>query len=247
MIILGLDFETTGLDTANDRIIEVGWALWDSATNRFYGTGSQYVRQTTNSEVEKANGISQLTLDTYGVPINEAFASLKKVWDLADAICAYNGLHFDKLIFEAECARHSISLPPRLWIDPLHHIDFPDSIRTRNLTYLCAEHGFLNPFPHVAIFDVVSMLRVLSNYPVEKVLANATSLIILAEATTSYDQRQLAKDAGFYWDGDAKVWLRRIRENQLDELQRRCPCRIRSSPPAKVTTNLPKRSPLAQI
>ena len=32
--LLGLDVETTGFDTANDRIVEMGFALWDVETKR---------------------------------------------------------------------------------------------------------------------------------------------------------------------------------------------------------------------
>ena len=34
MILLSLDFETTGLDPANDRVIEVGAVLWSTAQHR---------------------------------------------------------------------------------------------------------------------------------------------------------------------------------------------------------------------
>src|SRR3954470_23975011 len=43
MRLLGLDFETTGLDTANDRVTEIGLCLWDSDTKRPITTYSVFL------------------------------------------------------------------------------------------------------------------------------------------------------------------------------------------------------------
>lgn len=65
--------------------------------------------------------------------------------------------------------------------------------------------------------DVLTMLQVLSGYDIKTIIENADSPRAKVLARVSYDGRQKAKDAGFYWNGDEKVWFREMRKNQLQE------------------------------
>ncbi|NJM57338.1 MAG: hypothetical protein HC857_07775 [Synechococcales cyanobacterium RU_4_20] len=49
-------------------------------------------------------------------------------------------------------------------------------------------------------------------------IAAAASPKRLVRGDVSYGDRQLAKDAGFRWDGDSKQWLCKLSENELAKL-----------------------------
>lgn len=55
----------------------------------------------------------------------------------------------------------------------------------------------------------------------EKAITRSQSPQIELKAIVSYDNRQLAKDAGFQWDCDRKIWVKKVREcdrlNFLDQ------------------------------
>jgi hypothetical protein len=92
-----------------------------------------------------------------------------------------------------------------------------DSMR---LMHLAASHGFLNPFSHRALFDVMTMLKIMSEYSFEEVLLQSKVPFVIARALVDYDNRQLAKDARFNWEkiGEEtfpKQWVKQVRENKL--------------------------------
>jgi DNA polymerase-3 subunit epsilon len=45
----------------------------------------------------------------------------------------------------------------------------------------------------------------------------SNSPIIEFKAMVGYDNRELAKTAGFYWDGDRKLWTKKLRECRFNE------------------------------
>ena len=101
-------------------------------------------------------------------------------------------------------------------------IPYPSVIRTRSLTALCAEHGFLNPFPHRALFDVAAMFKLLSNYDINRIVEIAKTPIIWIRARVSYDARQKAKDEKFMWDPNNKFWVRQVRGFNLKDIKAKC-------------------------
>ena len=52
-----------------------------------------------------------------------------------------------------------------------------EKIKTRSLPYLAADHGFLNPFPHRALFDVMTMIQIAGMYDINEILKYADSPI----------------------------------------------------------------------
>jgi DNA polymerase-3 subunit epsilon len=49
-------------------------------------------------------------------------------------------------------------------------------------------------------------------------------------ACVSYNDRQLAKDAGFRWDGDRKVWWKQVRQSVLVDFAGELPFDVRDGP-----------------
>jgi hypothetical protein len=125
----------------------------------------------------------------------------------------------------SEISRYRLECPhlQRLpWIDTLTDIPYPAEISTRKLSYLAADHGFINPFQHRALFDVLTMLNVLSRYELGAILEFQQIPWVTIQANVSYDDRMLAKEARFFWQaiGDKKYpnkWVKRIKKNVFEE------------------------------
>jgi DNA polymerase-3 subunit epsilon len=217
--ILGLDFECSGMDPENCAVTEVGAVLWDTtlhAPTRAIGYLVNPGTTVWDSVCEQITGITPQLCEEEGYSSENGLKQLLRWYNLAEAICAHNGNRFDKFFFKKWCQRHDLEVEDKLWIDTMTDLPLPPK-NSRKLTYMAAEHGFLNPFPHRAMFDVMTMLKIMDCYPLEEVLKLANSPMILLEALVSYENRGLAKTGGYYWKGERKQWLKDIKECALDE------------------------------
>lgn len=210
MLLLGLDFETTGLDTKTCDVIEVGAVLWESTRKQPLAMMSQLVSgPVVPREITEITGIQQGDL-LLGYPIATVRAELLGMVDQAEVIVAHNGTNFDKPIFER------LINTQRLWVDTSVDVPYPKHITTRKLSHLAAEHGFANPFQHRAVFDVMTMLRVLSLYDLGPIVESAALLPLTVMADVSYDDREKAKARGYRWDGSRRIWTKTMKQPQLD-------------------------------
>lgn len=226
MLLLGLDLETTGLNPTEDRIIEVGAVLWETDTQTPILVDSFYVDHeldTWNKEAEAINGISEATVKAHGMIAIEATRRLDHPLSACEYIVAHNGAAFDRPFLEAEYSRQEWPAPLKPWIDTQNDIEYPEAITTRKLVHLAAEHGFLNPFPHRAVFDVLTMLKVLSCYDIQQVIAYSLIPTIKVRSLQKFDENELAKARGFRWDGEKRIWWRTMKQSKLEALQAEAP------------------------
>lgn len=228
MLVLGLDFETTGLNPELDRVTEIGAVLWCTERRCPVEMYSQLIFEDNYPEITKEiteiTGIDKKMLDMHAVGINEGLAKLVGLMSKADAYMAHNA-EFDKNFFIAEMQRNTelkVIDFEKPWIDSQCDLPYPNKIKTRKLEHLAAEHKFLNPFSHRALFDVLTMFQVFNQYSLEEVLRYATTPNITVKANVKYDTRHLAKEQGFRWNGEDKQWEKVIKEFQLDELIHKC-------------------------
>lgn len=221
MRILGLDFETTGLDPNADVITEVGAVIWDTERrcpilidNYFVWDG-----QTILSDlIIRITGIQQRDLEEFGLPEREGFARLFELMDKVEVVVAHNGNIFDKRFYKSWCDKwlsDAVELKELPWIDTLHDIDYPEHCASRKLGYLGADHGFLNPFSHRAVFDVLTMMKVLDNYNIEEVVASSKEPKVLVEAIVSFQDKDLAKAKGFKWE--KQRWVKTMKVSQTEQ------------------------------
>jgi DNA polymerase III subunit epsilon len=168
----------------------------------------------TNDLCDKHGWAPKLVKEELGAMANEA-----------DFIVAHNGNQFDRPIVEFWMKDQ---LPFRPWIDTYEDVPYPSSCKSVNLIYLNGFHGFCNPYSHRAVFDVCAMLKVLSHYDINVVTANALCDKIVICAEVSFNDKQLAKDKAFLWEGANgktyhKRWVKKIRLDQLEKYRKECP------------------------
>lgn len=215
MLVLGLDLETSGLDKHECDILEFGAALWNVEEKRPVYLFSQFNKDFQSEvppEIEKLIGLRAAEVKTYGKPVRECLKELSTLMEKADYIVAHNGTGFDKPFLEHTYKSLGLQMPEKIWIDTQIDLPFPDGMGTRKLSYLAAEHGFINPFPHRAITDVLTTLKLFSMYDFNTVIEVASSPLVQVIAQVTYDERHKPRQAGFRWDSQRKFWYLDIRK-----------------------------------
>ena len=144
-------------------------------------------------EIIRITGIDDQMLTDYGVNGETAFAKLVELMKGCDYIVAHNA-KFDKGFFEKEVKNYGIdcNVSELKWIDTYLDVPYPESIQTRKLTYLAAEHGILNTNAHRALFDVVVMLNILKKYSMQEVIQRSESPSVQVVAKVSFDEKDLS-------------------------------------------------------
>lgn len=78
--------------------------------------------------------------------------------------------------------------------------------------------GFLNPFPHRAVTDVLSMFKLLDGDG-EDMYAMIESAkipnVVVAAKGLPFDRKDEAKNRGYWWDGDVKLWKKKIKASKV--------------------------------
>lgn len=234
MLLLGFDLETTWLDPIDPsemRIIEIGAVLYDTARSMPVDMMNVLVKvdeELFTPDIEKLTGISKLDLIKHGILCDSALSQLNYMMDHCDYVVAHNGNKFDKIVYEAECERNGIDIIPRPWIDTRIDVVYPDHVKSRKLSYLAADHGFANPYSHRALFDVLTMMKVLENYDIDEVIARSKEKTFLVTANVSFQDKQQAKDRGYFWNGEDKKWQKEMKESELKTEETEAPFYIAS-------------------
>jgi len=207
-LVLGLDFETSGLDPVNDRITEVGAVLfdWNTALPLVLQSDLVMCGASLSQEIVGLTGITEEMLEDYGKGEHLVFVQLYDLIKRADYVLAHFGNDFDKKFCRETFSRLGLDWIEKPWLDSSCDIVYPKEVTTRNLQYLAAEIGFLNPFRHRAVFDVLTMLRVASEHPLEKIVARSHEPMIYVQALVDFKENQKAKDFSFRWNPDKKIW-----------------------------------------
>lgn len=229
MLVLGVDFETSGLLVDTDRIIEVGAVLWSTNRNAPLQIMNEFVNPgiEVSEEITRITGITNEDIAWYGDTPYGALVRLSWLMDKAEVVVAHNGNQFDRPLFEAECRRNGLEVPNKHWLDTSIDLPYPPHIQTRKLTHLAAEHSFVNPFPHRAFSDVLTMLKILSFYDINETVrvSKLPSVKVAAITKKPWEdpapegkkETDLAKARGYRWDGGRKLWLKTIKEHQLQQ------------------------------
>jgi DNA polymerase III alpha subunit (gram-positive type) len=226
MHLLGIDIETTGLEPGCNFIIEIGAAIWDTETKKPVRMVSEFVTLPPGVEVPKEitelTGITTNDCNVHGLSLGGVINKIEELTLFVtqeEYKVAYNAEFEEKFLHDLNIRDFNI-LP---WIDPQYDIPFPSNIKTRKLDYLCYEHGFRNQFKHRALFDVLAMFEIMSQYDLATIIKRSKSPKTRIGALVSYEDRLLAKKEGFWWDGDIRYWIKDVKEMDIDYLSKNLP------------------------
>jgi DNA polymerase III subunit epsilon len=213
MIWLGYDIETTGLNVETDRVTEVGFVLWDAYKKKTIYAGSKLVsNRIISKEIEQLTGIDQHMIDKFGENEVSVFNLVQDYMNQADYIISHNGNLYDKPLTFNEFKRNSIEPPNKPWIDTTTDVPFDPKITTRSLKYLASEKEFVNPFPHRALFDVLTMLKIVSYFDPDVIRDHSLAKTFLIKALVTRDNKELAKSRGYRWNPEKVSWYKTIKE-----------------------------------
>lgn len=236
MIVLGLDLESTGRDVEKDRITEIAYVLWETDNNYPLLTSCSYLHDTTypklSAEVSLLNGITQDNLVWYGSSPGSTLISLNEFLTQHQPhyIVAHNSENFDKPLLLNEFKRNEVDsfyLNDIPWIDTCWDIPYKYEPDSRKLKYVACDHGVVNPFSHRALFDVMTMLSVMSKYSFNEILEYKKTPWVIVQAVVDYDNREKAKDKKYLWQqiGNKtfdKKWVKKIKLDKLEFEKSKC-------------------------
>lgn len=217
MILLGLDFETTGLDFDKDRVIEVGAVLYSTGQKKCLESQGYLVKSDVpvSAEIAKLTGITQAAVNKFGYDPKDALETVIDMMSQADAILGQNIIRFDQRMLNAWAGRHGLKVPEKLYIDTRTDLPGCDS---KSLTYMAADHGFLNLFPHSALTDVLTCIKIVSMYDIDAVVRRAKEPVVILKAHVSYETNKLAKARKYGWYDDkqgTKFWYKVVKQGDV--------------------------------
>jgi DNA polymerase III subunit epsilon len=221
MLVLGVDLETSGLSSEKDQIIEIGAVLWDTdshAPKKIFNELIYYDNLDLPKEVQSITGITPQDLKKYGLLLNDCLKKLNELVQEAEYLVGHNAVSFDAEFLNQAYMMYQMPKIKKPWIDTLTDIPYPQEIKTRKLSYLAAEHGFINPFSHRALFDVLTTLKLLAKYDIQEVISIQQSPLVKVLAHVSFDERDKARRIGFRWDPQQRHWFSEVKQAMIPRM-----------------------------
>jgi DNA polymerase-3 subunit epsilon len=212
---LVLDVETTGINAQNDRIIEIGILEFSvkqgelPQITRTYGA-LQDPGMPLPKEIEQLTGLTDGMLK--GQMID--WDMVRSMVESASVIVAHNA-DFDRQFMEASGQLLGLSCH---WACSLRHIDWRGhGYRQLGLTYLAADHGFLNPFAHRAIFDCATTFRLIAPHLPELISRSYEKEFTVHALSSPFESKDTLKKRGYIWDPSLRCWVTIVPESKLEE------------------------------
>jgi len=208
--LLIVDTETTGLTPAKGRCIEVGAVLFH-VPSRAVLSQLSFLLPCSSNPAERVNGIAA-AVTRLEQPRDQFLACLAAMAAAADVLVAHNAA-FDRQWFGRE------ELPPlqRPWLCSMEDIRWPAERHLRatpSVRDLALAYGVPVWAAHRALTDCIYIAQVFEREAqLEALLQQALLPRKLYRARLAYDQRHLAKEAGFRWnEGVQGAWSKRLTE-----------------------------------
>ena len=220
-----LDLETTGLDKANDKIIELAVKLMsvDNKTGDLNAILNQYEsfqdpEEHIDEKVSMVNGITNDMVD--GHAIN--WDSVEEIMESADLIIAHNA-GFDRAFMD----RYLPISKEKIWICSVNDVDWLSrGFTSSKQELLCIWHGFYYD-SHRAMSDVDALINLLAHpsnetkKPVLDLIENASIPTYKVSAINSpYETKDILKSNSYFWNGDQKYWWKNLLIGEIESEKR---------------------------
>jgi len=198
-----VDTETTALDPAAGRVIEIGAILYSVSCRTPLASFSALLPGETN-EAEKINRIPDAALREMTALDLDLKATLALMRSHAQVIVAHHA-ELDRQWFRGEWLA-----PP--WLCTAFDFAWPNATREAgSLIHLALEHGIGVSSAHRAINDcqlIAALFDRMNDLPA--MFDRAMRPKAIFQAIVPFEEKDKAKDAGFKWDGATKKWTRRM-------------------------------------
>lgn len=197
-----LDTETTGTDPSAHQTIEVAVMLFDLKHAQAVASFASLIKSDPKNEAESVNNIPATMLPE-AQEADLVWRAARWIIGPADVIVAHN----------AEFDRQFCPDLGKPWACSENDIQWPGRARGGNLAGLALSLGLGVASAHRAMCDVDTLARVLTRLAEKGEDLEAMMKVAMRpkkkyQAIVSYDTNQLAKDAGFRWDPQKKIWWR---------------------------------------
>ena len=214
--LLIIDTETTGLDPEADSCIELGCILFDVPSRSVLAQQSFLLPVKTNA-AEAINRIPA-SVSRRPQPWKEGLHWFGNLLEVADALVAHNAA-FDRQWF----GRGPLPKVDPPWICSMEDIRWPADRQLRSrpsVRDLALAYGVPVWAAHRALTDCIYLAEVFARCDdLELLLQRALEPRQLMRARVSFDERHLAKEAGFRWNDPIKgAWTRRLSARECQEL-----------------------------
>lgn len=197
MLIGIVDVETTGLDPEKDDLIEIAVAEFDTKLG-FVDVWSGLV--THGKATTGAFEIHGITHDLIGMYGNQ----IDPIGECMDCLVAHNAE------FDRQWVHLSHETPWACTMD----MEWPRKSPNKSLTALALAHGVGVVSAHRAVSDVLTLVHVFERAKelgadLDAMIQHALRPKALFQALVSFNDKDLAKAAGFHWEPETKRWLNR--------------------------------------
>jgi DNA polymerase-3 subunit epsilon len=214
--LLIVDTETSGLDPATGKCLEVGAVLFD-VPHRAVLSQLSFLLPASANPAQHVNGIDP-AVTRLEQPWRQSLQMLDAMVAGADAVLAHNAA-FDRQWFGIE----PLPALDRPWICSMDDIHWPADRQLKprpSLQALALAYGVPVWAAHRALTDCIYLVQVLERCAdLEQLLVEAQEPRQLFRAQLSYAERFRAKQAGFRWnDPVAGAWSRRLSEREARSL-----------------------------
>lgn len=237
MILVGIDTETTGPDPEQAFPVEVAVVVKELGNPRPILAESTLLYDPDwgdtpiPSEATAVHGISNdfLRRHARSTPGDYFQHLFRKIMHFPEFVFVAHNAAYDRRVIERVEAKgigEDVSLARFHWLCTLDDVEHPHG--SRKLGHLASDHGFLNPFPHTALADVLATLRILeAQKDFERILERSKSPAVVVRALCSYAQKDSAKNLRFRWeqlDGKTyeKCWVKRLKECDFERERAEC-------------------------
>lgn len=215
--VLLIDCETAGTDPQKDKLCEIGAILFSV----HHQAVIQQISFLLPVEANPAYAINKIPVqlcnplfDRDQTMLEESRQMLTNMFLVADAFVAHNA-DFDRQFLEKEFD----CLPRRPWICTCNGISWPGLRPRPSLRDLALHYGVPVWAAHRALTDCTYLAQVFERDTFLGVhLEEGLLLQKLVAACVSFDEKELAKAAGFYWAPEARQWRRKCNDMQIAAL-----------------------------
>lgn len=225
MIATILDFETTGLDRKEDRIVEIGALSFDTSDYRIVDVYSTLVKpeKPISKEAQKVTGLKTEDIESFGGRDSATLLFLAKKLVNTDIVLAHNA-EFDRAFYEQYYPEPHEGVVLK-WVDTLTALPLGNTVKSQSLQALL-QHFNVNPIaPHRAIFDCISLYEIIRMFRWEVIQERIDSPDITLIADLPYEEfeklpnEEKPKAFGFKWQAEPKQWTLKCKKIDLDGVQ----------------------------